>query len=122
MRKGRMLLPVFLAGLVGLAACKPGREQRERAAQAPDAAAAAHAPGPAPATRPVGAPPAASARASCVDRELGARGLNPYGDPAGTMYAGGTPLFDEKTGVAVDRVEYVLAHRPEIANACATGK
>jgi hypothetical protein len=113
-----MLLPVILAGLaglVGLAACNPGREQRGRAAQAPDAAQA-------PVTRPDGAPPAASARASCVDRELGARGLNPYGDPAGTMYAGGTPLFDERTGVTVDRVQYVLAHRPEIASACATAK
>jgi hypothetical protein len=118
MRKGRMLLPAILIGLVGLAACNPAREHRERAAQAADAAPAARAPVPAPATPP----PAASARPSCVDRELAARGLNPYGDPADTMYAGGTPLFDEKTGVAVDRVEYVLAHRPEIARACATAK
>jgi hypothetical protein len=117
-----MLLPAILVGLVGLAACKSGREQRERAVQAADAAPAARAPGPAPAPRPDGAPPAASARASCVDRELAARGLNPYGDPADTMYAGGTPLFDEKTGVTVDRVQYVLAHRPEIASACATAK
>jgi hypothetical protein len=91
-----MLIPILLAG------CNAGRSQR--AAQAPDAA------------------PAASARASCVDRELAAKGLNPYGDPPDTMYAGGTPLFDEKTGVAVDRIEYVLAHRPEIASACATAK
>jgi hypothetical protein len=97
-----MLIPILFAG------CDAGRAQR--AAQAHDAAP------------PSGAASDASARPSCVDRELAARGLNPYGDPPDTMYAGGTPLFDEKTGVAVDRIEYVLAHRPEIASACATAK
>src|SRR5437868_639223 len=32
---------------------------------------------------------------SCVEQWLAQRDLNQYGDPAGTMYAGGTPLFVE---------------------------
>ncbi|MDP3963860.1 MAG: hypothetical protein Q8Q39_05185 [bacterium] len=37
-------------------------------------------------------------------RWLAAENLNEYGDPQGTFYAGGTPLFDEKTGEWVDPV------------------
>jgi len=40
------------------------------------------------------------------------KGLNEYGDPKDTMYAGGTPLFDEFTGKARDRYDYILSkHR-----------
>ena len=60
-----------------------------------------------------------SAAAQCVDRELAARGLNSYGDPADTSYAGRSPLFDEKTGARRDRVQFVFAKRPEIEKACA---
>lgn len=67
--------------------------------------------------QPVEAPPA-GARPSCLDAQLAARGLNPYGDPPDTMYAGGTPLFDETTGKRRDRAEYVFAKHPEIARAC----
>jgi hypothetical protein len=63
------------------------------------------------------AEPAAQAQ-SCLDRELAAKGLNQFGDPPGTMYPGGTPLFDEKTGRSTPREQYVFAHRPEIAHAC----
>lgn len=28
------------------------------------------------------------------------RGRNEYGDPNGTVYVGGTPLFDERTGAS----------------------
>jgi len=56
---------------------------------------------------------------SCLDRQLAAKGLNPFGDPEGTMYAGGTPLFDEKTGRMTPRDPYVLARHPDIARACA---
>ena len=52
------------------------------------------------------------------DRELAAKGLNQFGDPQDTVYAGGTPLFDEKTGRAVPREQYVFARHPEIARAC----
>ena len=71
-------------------------------------------------------PPSASAEpgtppdpiAACVDAQLSAKGLNSYGDPPDTAYAGGTPLFDEKTGKSRDRLEYVLSRRPEIAAVC----
>jgi len=53
-----------------------------------------------------------------LDRELAARRLNQFGDPPDTMYAGGTPLFDERTGKATDRIEYVLSHQQAIAAAC----
>jgi hypothetical protein len=66
------------------------------------------------------APPAApaAAAASCLDQQLAARGLNEFGDPPGTMYAGGTPLFDEASGKRVDRKEYVLRKHPDLARAC----
>ena len=61
---------------------------------------------------------AAAAGISCLDRELAARGLNSFGDPQGTMYAGGTPLFDERTGASTSREQYVFSHHPELASAC----
>lgn len=36
------------------------------------------------------------------------QGLNQYGDLKDTVYIGGTPLFDEKTGERIDRYEYIL--------------
>ncbi len=57
--------------------------------------------------------------AACVDAQLSAKGLNTYGDPPATVYAGGTPLFDEKTGKSTDRMEFVLARHADIAAACA---
>ena len=58
---------------------------------------------------------------SCLDRQLSQRGLNPFGDPPGTIYAGGSPLFDEKTGRTLDRTGYVGARHPEIVRACDAG-
>lgn len=40
-------------------------------------------------------------------------GLNQYGDPVGTVYAGGTPLIDEKTGRVLDRMDYILDKHPD---------
>ena len=34
--------------------------------------------------------------------------LNQYGDPQGTMYTGGTPLFNESTGKKIDRYQYIF--------------
>jgi hypothetical protein len=62
--------------------------------------------------------PPAGAPESCLDRQLKAKGLNPFGDPPDTFYAGGTPLFDEKTGRSVPREQYVMAKHPDIARAC----
>jgi hypothetical protein len=58
---------------------------------------------------------------SCLDGELSRRGLNPFGDPPDTVYAGGTPLFDERSGKTADRTAYVLSRHPEIARACDAG-
>jgi hypothetical protein len=55
----------------------------------------------------------------CVDRWLAERKLDPYGSPAGTMYAGGTPLFNEATGRQIDRVDYIYRKHPEAKAACA---
>jgi hypothetical protein len=38
--------------------------------------------------------------------------LNDYGDPKGTMYAGGTPLFNETSGQPVSKYEYIVAKHP----------
>ncbi|MGE5048367.1 MAG: hypothetical protein ACM3PC_07380 [Deltaproteobacteria bacterium] len=63
-------------------------------------------------------PPRPIPAVSCLDRELAARGLNSFGDPEGTMYAGGTPLFNERTGASISREQYVFSHHPELASAC----
>jgi len=39
--------------------------------------------------------------------------LDEVGNPLGTMYAGGTPLFDETTGLRVDKYEYILEAHPD---------
>jgi hypothetical protein len=58
---------------------------------------------------------------ACLDGWLRERKLDPYGHPEGTMYTGGTPLFDERTGERKDRVAYVLEGHPEARRACADG-
>lgn len=49
-----------------------------------------------------------------IDRWIQEKGLNRYGDPMDTVYAGGTPLFDERTGRTRDRYEYILERHPEL--------
>ncbi len=49
-----------------------------------------------------------------IDQWLEQQNLNQYGDPKDTMYAGGTPLFDELTGERKDRYEYILEKHPEL--------
>lgn len=49
-----------------------------------------------------------------IDEWIAAEGRNKFGDPQGTMYAGGTPLFDERTGRMRDRYEYILEKHPEL--------
>lgn len=56
---------------------------------------------------------------ACVDRWLKSNGLDEYGHPQGTLYQGGTPLFDERTGEQRDRLEYVFQRKPEARKACA---
>lgn len=49
-----------------------------------------------------------------IDQFLQKQALNEYGDPKGTVYAGGTPLFDERGGGYQDRYQYVLCKYPEL--------
>lgn len=57
---------------------------------------------------------------ACVDRWLESRALDRYGHEQGTVYAGGTPLFNEATGESRDRMDYVFERHPEAREACAT--
>ena len=72
---------------------------------------------PATAAAPVPAAPAPSPSVdeihSCVDKELHDRGLNPYGDPEGTVYANGTTPVDE-----FGRILYVASRNAAIRGAC----
>lgn len=42
-----------------------------------------------------------------IDAWIVQNGYNEFGDEKGTMYIGGTPLFDMKTGQYMDRYEYI---------------
>lgn len=49
-----------------------------------------------------------------IDEWLKKNGYNRYGDSAGVIYAGGTPLFDETGGETIDRFDYILQKQPQI--------
>lgn len=49
-----------------------------------------------------------------IDKFLEDNNLNRYGDAIGTMYAGGTPLFDEIKNESIDRFDYIQNKHPEI--------
>ena len=55
---------------------------------------------------------------ACVDAYLASKNLDKYGHPDGTMYMGGTPLFDERTGERKDRLEYGYSRQPEAKAKC----
>ncbi len=61
---------------------------------------------------------ASTGEEACVDRWLAERSLDEYGSQRGTMYAGGTPLFDEATGKRQDRLEHIYSRHPEARAAC----
>jgi len=126
-----------LAAALGMSAvCAACAKPEQSPPGAPPAAAAATpnqaaAPTPSATPTPEGPrPPAATERPgtrlsasraaeeACVDQWLAARTLDPYGNPLGTMYAGGTPLFDERTGEHVDRLAYVYKRQPLAREAC----
>ncbi len=54
------------------------------------------------------------AQKSYIDSWLQGSELNQYGDPQGTFYMGGSPLYDEESGQIQDRYEYVIKHHPEL--------
>jgi hypothetical protein len=49
-----------------------------------------------------------------IDEWIRRNGRNEYGDPPGTIYPGGNPLFSEMTGRLRDRYEYILSKHPEL--------
>ncbi|HEC91782.1 MAG TPA: hypothetical protein ENI51_02120 [Candidatus Atribacteria bacterium] len=49
-----------------------------------------------------------------IDLWLRKNNLNIFGDPKGTMYAGGSPLFDERTGRMIDRYQYIFLRHSEL--------
>jgi hypothetical protein len=67
------------------------------------------------------APKPGESETECVDKWLAAHGLDRYGHPSGSMYAGGTPLFNEATGQTRDRLEYVYERQPDARAACRAG-
>jgi hypothetical protein len=48
-----------------------------------------------------------------IDAWLEQNDLNLYGDALGTIYMGGTPLFDESTGESVSRFSYLMEKFPD---------
>ncbi len=48
-----------------------------------------------------------------IEKWIVDEGLNQYGEPADTLYAGGTPLFDEATGKTMERYDYILKNHPD---------
>jgi hypothetical protein len=54
----------------------------------------------------------------CMDRWLAAQNLDEFGAPKGTAHAGLTPLFDETTGTARSRWDYVVGLHPGLARVC----
>jgi len=103
-----------LTVLVVVAACQ--QQRSAPAAAAPEPAKPTSAPSPS-------TPPLAwtQAQEACVDRTLTARGLDAYGSPQGTNYAGGTPLFDEATGKSTSRQAFLARRMPDILKACDVG-
>ncbi len=49
-----------------------------------------------------------------VEQWIEGNDLNRYGDMVGTIYAGGTPLFNEVTSKAIDRYDYIINSHPEL--------
>jgi hypothetical protein len=107
--KAGALVPAFALWLVVLAAaCRssPPEASRKPSISAADAGA------------PIRASEPPRELEACLDGWLRERKLDPYGHPEGTMYAGGTPLFDERTGERKDRIGYVLERHPDARRAC----
>jgi hypothetical protein len=108
------------SALAALVLCAAGCAKPDRPAPTPTPPAPEQRPDPAADREPTPTPVSATraAEEACVDKWLAERRLDPYGSPEGTLYAGGTPLFDEKTGEHVDRLDYVYRRQPLARAAC----
>ena len=49
-----------------------------------------------------------------IDEWIKRSGRNQYGDSKDTVYAGGNPLFDERSAKLKDRYEHILDKHPEL--------
>lgn len=49
-----------------------------------------------------------------IDEWIKTGDRNEYGDPKDTHYAGGNPLFDERSPKMKDRYEYILEKNPNL--------
>jgi hypothetical protein len=49
-----------------------------------------------------------------IDQWVRDNNRNEYGDPPGTSYAGGNPLFDERLPALKDRHEHIVSRNPEV--------
>ena len=99
------------AGVLALLGFAAACADKEPAVARPAAAASASVAAPA-----GGA--AVSVAEACADRWLAEHGLNPFGDPPETSYPGGTPLFDERTGVKKNRLEHLFGKKEALKAAC----
>ncbi len=109
----KYLATAAAAACVFLTGCPKG--------SAPQQATAAPPPPPAEVERAplTGSDPSVGSAESCVDAWLAERKLDAFGHDEGTMYTGGTPLFDERTGESTDRLTYVFRRHPQAKAACA---
>jgi hypothetical protein len=55
---------------------------------------------------------------SCINAFLASRGLNEYGDPPDTKYAGGSPLPFIGNGQFMSREAYLYRKIPALAEVC----
>ena len=114
---------LLLSMLVTAAACRPSSSHQASTPAPPPSTPQAARPAPAaertPAPASSTAPRLDATQTECVEKWLKGHGLDAYGNPEGTMYAGGTPTFDEKTGRSVDRWTLVAKNRPEALQSCA---
>jgi len=114
---------LLLLSMLATAACRPSSSHQASTSGPAPAATTVTRPAPAAERTPT---PASSGglrldarQTECVEKWLAGHGLDAYGNPAGTMYAGGTPTFDETTGRSVDRWTLVAKNRPEALQSCA---
>jgi hypothetical protein len=102
-----------------LLACPKEKENMSRTPSPPPPSAPSPTPTPEASRSGPSPTPTPEGEDKCIDRWLAERKLDRFGWPEGTMYAGGTPLFDEATGRQLDRRDYIYAKHPEARAACA---
>lgn len=57
--------------------------------------------------------PLSESEKKLIEQWLKENDLNEFGDPKDTIYTGGTPLFDERTGRTIDKFEYIIGNHKD---------